>query len=109
VTEDPNGEAVAIMPLVTRALENREWLWGRLHDLAHALGTDPEALRESLRAELAQTHQDEIAALRAEYESKLKTLQENQFDTQAQMLKERLLRLSSMAAREDNATGEAGS
>lgn len=79
---------------VVQAAELAAERWRLMREMAGLVAQDPKELKEKLGRELEQEHSEAIAALKAEYEEKLKTQEQQNLLKVKQKLREKLLILS---------------
>ncbi|MBN2492003.1 MAG: hypothetical protein JXQ29_14240, partial [Planctomycetes bacterium] len=93
---DARGELVhyRVSAAMAAAAARAHEAWRVLQELAGLVTPFTEALRERLKAELAEAHRGELAALKADYEERLDRLAAEHQAELAARLRERLLQLS---------------
>jgi len=71
--------------------------WNTLQELAGVIAEIPTHLKEELIKEMNAKHEEEIAALKKDYEQQLQEKEDNQTEILRQQLKNKLVALSNMA------------
>jgi pyruvate/2-oxoacid:ferredoxin oxidoreductase alpha subunit/ferredoxin len=95
----PNGGRLAVGDSLAAAVVEARDRWLRLQQAAGLIGPAAEEARARATTELRAAHEEEVEALRAEYERKLEEVDKRQLATQAARLRARLLRLAGFGSR----------
>lgn len=95
----PNGGRLAVGDPLMAAVGERRDAWLRLQEAAGWSGPAAEAARARAAAELREAHDEELRALRAEYERKIEEVEKRQLASQAARLRARVLQLAGFGSR----------
>lgn len=95
----PNGGRLAVGDSLAATVVERRDAWTRLQEAAGWSGPAAEAARARAAAELREAHQQEMQALRAEYERKIEEVEKRQLASQAARLRARVLQLAGFGSR----------
>jgi pyruvate-ferredoxin/flavodoxin oxidoreductase len=95
----PNGGRLAVGDSLMATVVERRDAWIRLQETAGWSGPAAEAARARATLELRDAHDQELKALRAEYERKIEEVDKRQLASQAARLRARVLQLAGFGSR----------
>jgi hypothetical protein len=96
-TVQAGGALRALDPALSAAVVERLERWQTLQELAGLVSPFVDAVRDRVAAELQAAHATELAELKADFERRLRALEDGQAAAQADRLRERLLTLAGYA------------
>jgi pyruvate/2-oxoacid:ferredoxin oxidoreductase alpha subunit/ferredoxin len=94
VGQDRQLEAYAADGAVVGATQNILRQWNSLREIAGALTPYPEKLQQQIEQSLREEYEQSLADLKASYEEKLKTQEQNMMEEVRRKLRDKLLALS---------------
>jgi pyruvate/2-oxoacid:ferredoxin oxidoreductase alpha subunit/ferredoxin len=94
VNPDRQLETYAADEGVVKATQNALRQWNSLREIAGALTPYPEKLQQQIEQSLRKEYEQSMADLKASYEEKLKTQEQNMMEEVRQKLRDKLLALS---------------
>jgi pyruvate-ferredoxin/flavodoxin oxidoreductase len=95
----PNGRGLALGKILKSASGELEQVWHTLQELSGLVTPFTDAVRSRAEAETQEAHEAALAELRAEFEGRLATHEQEQAATQADRLRRRLLQLAGYGER----------
>lgn len=94
VNQDRHLETFAADGVVVRSTQNALRQWNSLREIAGALTPYPEKLHQQVEQSLRNEYEQSMAELKASYEEKLKTQEQNMMEEVRRKLRDKLLALS---------------
>jgi pyruvate-ferredoxin/flavodoxin oxidoreductase len=88
-----DDRTVVVGPALAGATLERKQNWVTLQELSGVVTPFTDEVREKLRQELSDEHRQELAALKAEYESKISEIEAEHAASTAAQLRDRLMQL----------------
>jgi len=92
--EDGVDERFVVDPALVRVCAERSQAWRLLQELAGLVTPFTARVRQEARDEVARDHEEEIAAVRAEYEARIAALQDEMIETVRKTMRERMMSLA---------------